>query len=181
MEPSKMCYDLIKHQEGLIPPQADGLYHAYHGKKDRPGVWTIGYGVTWYPKGKAVRDGDKGDLNDCEMWLEWHVNRFADIIDSHLPKGDTFLNQNQFDSLVDFTYNEGEGNLFNSTLWKKVLKNPNDSTIFNVQMPNGIPQVSSCEFMKYVFAAGVVVDDLVYRRATECILYSTGRLDFLGH
>lgn len=182
MEPSKICLDVIKHQEGLPAPYADGFYHAYHGKKDKPGIWTIGYGTTWYPNGKSVREGDKASRTDVEMWLDWQVNRCADIIDAHLPGNlQKTLTQNQFDALVDFAYNLGTEGLLTSTLWKKLLINPNDSAIFNCQFQNGVPMVSSCEFLKWVKSNGVVVEDLVYRRATEALLYSTGKVDFLGH
>lgn len=180
MEPSKMCFDLVKAKEGLLKPGASGFYEAYHGKADKPGVWTIGYGVTWYPNGKAVREGDKASRTDVEMWLQWHIGRFADIVDAHIPKG-LNLTQGKFDALTDFCYNEGEGQLLKSTLWQKLLNNPNDQTIFTFDIKNGIPVVGSCEFMKFVYSAGKVVDALVWRRATDCLLYSTGVINLLGH
>lgn len=181
MEPSKTCLDIVKHQEGLIPPKADGFFHAYHGKADKPGVWTIGYGVTWYPNGKSVREGDKGNETDIQMWLEWHVERVVDAINAHLPPN--FSDQNQFDALVDFSYNLGTNALLTSTLWKKFVVNRFDISIstFSRTSNMGIPIVDSCEFLKWVRSNGEVVDDLVYRRATEAILYSTGKVDFLGH
>jgi lysozyme len=170
MEPSKMLFQLVKTEEGLIKPQPDGLYHAYHGKADRLGVWTIGYGVTWYPNGKAVKEGDKGDANDIQMWLEWHVDRVADMIAAHLGK--ITPTQNQFDALVDIAYNLGPEGIIASTLFKKFLVNPNDPTIYNAVLGSeNIPIVGYCEFMKWVYSNHKVVDDLVWRRYRECCLY----------
>jgi len=181
MEPSKVAFDMIKHQEGLPAPGPDGKYHAYHGKADKAGVWTIGYGMTWYPKGAAVRESDTITKFEVENMMNWHINRFADMLDSHLPKT-LKLEQYQFDALEDFLYNEGEKNLFTSTLWQKLLINPNDPTIYLYgSTQKKTPVIKSCEFLKWVYANGKVVDDLIWRRASEAILYSTGRVDYLGH
>lgn len=181
---SKTCYEAVQHFEGLIPPGADGLYHAYHGKADKPGIWTIGWGTTWYPNGKAVREGDKGDANDIAQWLDWHIDRTADAIDAHLSfLGQMYskFTQSMLDALVSMGYNEGTG-IVGSTLFKKMLVNPLDSTIFTYKMSGLVPVVGSCEFLKWVYADGVVVDDLIFRRASEADLYSKGVLKFFpGH
>lgn len=179
MNVSEMGLDLIKHEEGLIPADAAGLYHAYHGKADRAGIWTIGWGVTWKPDGSAVREGDTATAEEIESWLDWHVKRTADGIDAHL--GGKELTQPQFDSLVSFGYNIGVQGLLTSTLFKKVLVNPNDPSISAVQMAGNVPKINTSEFMKWVHSNGQVVDDLVFRRATEAKLYSNGILNYFGH
>ena len=68
------------------------------------------------------------------------------------------INQNQFDALVSFCYNVGQGNLKSSTLLKKVNKNPDDSTIDD-------------EFMKWTKAGGKTLPGLVRRRVAEAELY----------
>lgn len=170
MVQSNNCLRLIKTEEGLIPPQADGLYHAYHGKADKAVVWTIGWGVTWYPNGRAVREGDKGGLEDITRWLNWHVDRAADKINAHL--GNTTITQNQFDALVDIAYNIGADGILASTLFKKLLISPFDASIASFEMDaHGIPLVASGEFMKWVYSNGKVVDDLIWRRYRDANLY----------
>lgn len=170
MEPSNNCLKLIKTEEGLINPYSDGLYHAYHGRADKPGVWTIGWGVTWYPNGKSVREGDKGDQNDIEQWLLWHVDRVADMVTAHLGK--LTLTQNQFDTLVDIAYNIGPEGIISSTLFRKLLISPFDASIASFEMDaHGIPLVASGEFMKWVYSNGKVVDDLIWRRYRDANLY----------
>lgn len=68
------------------------------------------------------------------------------------------LTQNQFDALVSFTFNLGEGSLKSSTLLKKVNANPSDTTI-------------SSEFLKWNKAGGKVIDGLTKRRQAEAKLY----------
>jgi lysozyme len=99
---------LIKNFEGL-------RLNAY---RDIAGIWTIGYGSTRYHDGKAVKSGDKltGELQASALLLNTlnpyisSVNRFVKV-----P-----LNQNQFNALVSFTYNEGIGALERSTLLQKL-------------------------------------------------------------
>lgn len=173
MEPSKSCFDLIKHEEGCI-------LHAYHGKADKPGVWTIGWGMTWYPTGKAVRQGETLTQDQADQYLTWHVDKVADAIDAHIEHGG--ITQSQFDALVSFAYNLGENALLTSTLWKKLQVNPKDTTIWNFTNRNGIPDIKSCEFLKWVYSDGKVVDDLIFRRAVEAKLYISGNLGFYpGH
>jgi len=81
--------------------------------------------------------------------------KFEQYVDSYCV--DT-LTQNQFDALVSFCYNVGPVNLKNSTLIKKVNKNPNDPTIKD-------------EFLKWVKANGKTLKGLVTRRTAEFELY----------
>ena len=68
------------------------------------------------------------------------------------------LNQNQFDSLVSFTFNLGGGSLRSSTLLKKVNIDPSDPTIAD-------------EFIKWDKAGGKVIQGLLNRRTAESTLY----------
>ena len=67
------------------------------------------------------------------------------------------LNQNQFDALIDFTYNEGTKHLQTSTLLK-LLNQKNYSGASN-------------EFAKWIYANGEVDEGLVTRRAKEATLF----------
>lgn len=121
------------------------------------GVPTIGYGHT----GKDVTRGDvtsKRTITETEAsaLLEKDLRGFvADV--NRLTKG-VILNQNQFDALVSFCYNLGAVNLSGSGLLRKILKNPNDTTIRN-------------EFMKWVYSGKVRLRGLETRRDREANHY----------
>lgn len=79
--------------------------------------YTIGFGTTVYPSGEPVRPGDVCTKEQAENYLQNDVAKFEKAVSDavHIP-----LNQGQFDALVSFTYNLGEGNLKSSTLLKMV-------------------------------------------------------------
>ena len=74
------------------------------------GVLTIGYGHTL-----GVEDGDSCTQEEAESMLKDDLGVFEEAVD-RLVNVD--LEQNQFDSLVAWTFNLGEGNLRESTLLK---------------------------------------------------------------
>jgi lysozyme len=75
------------------------------------------------------------------------------------------INQHQFDALVSFTYNVGQGNLKMSTLLKKVNADPHDPTIGD-------------EFKKWIYANGKPLNGLRKRREAEAALYFAKVFDF---
>ena len=88
---------------------------------------TIGYGNTFYKDGKKVTMVDK-EITKAEAF-----DMFKDIADNFAKKVSkcvtSAINQNQFNSLVSFTYNVGVANFMNSTLLKRVNSNHNDPDI----------------------------------------------------
>ena len=128
-------------------------------------VPTIGIGTTIYPNGKKVTMKDAPITKEqAYEYLRHDVSKFEKDLNTLLGK--TIVNQNQFDALLSFGYNVGmdidsdtkaEG-LGDSTLLKKVKKNPNDQTI-------------KAEFLKWNKAGGVVVNGLTIRRNKEADLY----------
>jgi len=130
------------------------------------GVPTIGYGMTFYPNGRKVtmKDAPITPEYAFEM-LKTVADMFAKDVSSLVTSQ---INQNQFNALVDFAFNLGsdidadnipEG-LGDSTLLKKVNRNPHDPTIAN-------------ELMKWNKAKGRILDGLTKRRAAEAKLYFT--------
>ena len=109
MQISQKGLDLIKEFEGL----------RFKPYKDVTGVPTIGYGSTYYRNGKKVSMSDKPITEDeANSLLTYIANKdFGSFINKVVK---VELNQNQFDALVSFAYNLGNGNLQNSTLLKKV-------------------------------------------------------------
>ena len=121
------------------------------------GVWTIGYGNTYYEDGTKVKEGDIITKQRAEELLRIIANDFATKVDALVkPK----LTMQQFDALVSFAYNVGTANFAKSTLLKKVNANPLDPTI-------------RAEFEKWNKANGRVLKGLVTRRKEEADLYFT--------
>lgn len=157
MKPSQQCYQLIKKFEGLV-------LTAY---RDKAGIWTIGYGNTFYENGRPVKIGDKITKTRAENLLKAIVDDFAKHVNRLVhPK----LRQCQFDALVSFSYNAGldidsdnvaEG-LGDSTLLKLVNANPQNPLIRN-------------EFLKWnkitLNGRKVILPDLAASRKLEADLY----------
>jgi lysozyme len=127
----------------------------YH---DQIGVPTIGYGTTYYPNGPKVT------MNDTcidEATATSYLVSYLAPVEAKISKIVTQpINQNQFDSLCSFSYNLGIGALEESTLLKEINVDPSNPDITH-------------QFSLWCHAGGVVLSDLVKRRAKEAALYFT--------
>lgn len=140
--------NLIKQFEGL-------LLKPY---KCPAGIPTIGYGATYYPSGLKVTMQDKAITEgQASTMLMNMLKTYERAVDSFCRDD---INQNQFDALCAFAYNVGINALKNSTLLKKVNKNPQDVTIRN-------------EFLKWNKANGRALKGLTNRRIAEANLYES--------
>lgn len=101
-------HNLIKGFEGM-------RLNAY---RDSAGVWTIGYGSTFYVGGAHVKQGDT--LASEAQASALFVNTLAHYEQAVNRCVKVPLTQAQFNSLVSFTYNEGVGALENSHLLIKL-------------------------------------------------------------
>ena len=120
------------------------------------GVWTIGYGNTFYEDGTKVRKGDTITQQRADtLFMNIVEKKFAGPVREAVTSG---INNNMFNALISFTYNLGIGNLKSSTLLKKVNANPNDPTIAD-------------EFGRWVKSGGKTLPGLVKRRKEEAELY----------
>lgn len=143
--------ELVKRFEGLHRVQPDGTVSSY---RCPAGKWTIGYGST-----KGVRSGMKLTEQECEDRL---VNDLKDAEAAVKRQVLVPLSQYQFDALVSFTFNLGEGNLRASTLLKKLNKGdyqavPSEMLKWNKATVDGVKQV---------------LPGLTRRRAAEAALWS---------
>ena len=125
---------------------------------DSVNVPTIGYGTTYYENGTRVTIHDAVITKERAFeLLKINADRFAVKVSNLVHKP---INQNQFNSLVSFTYNLGSGAFASSTLLKKVNINPNDNLI-------------RLEFLKWNRAGGKILSGLIKRRNKESELYFT--------
>jgi len=118
------------------------------------GVPTIGYGTTLI-EGIPVYMGMTITESQASKLLEAQVNdQYAAAVIRNVKVP---LNQNQFDALVSWTYNLGEGALKSSTMLK--LLNQGDYASVPAQM------------MRWTKANGVDLPGLVRRRKAEADLF----------
>lgn len=113
------------------------------------GVWTVGYGHT-----SGVVPGMVITKEQAEELLRQDIATAEKIVSAECPN----LRQCQFDALVSFVFNVGGGNFRKSTLLKKVRANSDDNLIMD-------------EFLRWVYAKGVVLPGLQKRRLAEMRLY----------
>jgi len=137
--------------QGLaLTAQFEGLQLTAY--QDPVGVWTIGYGHTGpdVVPGLTITQEQASDLllQDVSGAVA-AVNRLVTI-----P-----LTQNQFDALVDFTFNVGQGNLASSTLLR--------------ELNAGNTAGAAAQFLVWVYAKGVELPGLVTRRQAEAALFQT--------
>jgi lysozyme len=137
--------------QGLaLTEQFEGLQLTAY--QDPVGVWTIGYGHTGadVQPGLTITQEQASDLllQDVAGAVA-AVNRLVTV-----P-----LTQNQFDALVDFTFNVGQGNLASSTLLR--------------ELNAGNTAGAAAQFLVWVYAKGVELPGLVTRRQAEAALFQT--------
>jgi len=145
MRISDNCIKLIKHHEGVRnTPYQDPI-----------GLWTVGVGHLM-GNGKTRPKDWSRKRSDAEVdeLLRKDIARFENGVDSLITVD---LNQNQFDALVCFAFNVGNGNLQASTLRRKLNR--------------GDFEGAADEFPKWRKAAGRVLPGLVKRRKDERTLF----------
>jgi lysozyme len=120
-------------------------------------VWTIGYGTTFYPGGRRVKQTDPAiSVGKAEDMLLFELNsqclpavlRLCPVLAEH---------ENKLNAVVDFVFNLGAGRLQNSTLRRKI----------NIKDWSG----AKAELARWVYGGGKVLPGLVKRRAAEAALF----------
>lgn len=146
MKVSQACLNIIRDFEGLkLKPY-----------KCPAGIPTIGIGTTRYENGKPVTMGDPA-ITESRAW-ELLSNRLIGC-ESALKRFVTVeLNQNEFDALVSFIYNVGEGNFANSTLLRMLNAGDDRDDV-------------SAQLLRWNKANGVPLDGLTRRRQAERSLF----------
>jgi len=119
------------------------------------GVPTIGYGTT-----SGVKMGMRITEADGERLLQADLRRFEAAVERYVK---VKLSQTQFDALVSFVYNLGEGNFASSTLLKLLNQGRYD--------------LVGDQLMRWNRGGGRVLDGLTKRRQAETDLFNTGKLN----
>ena len=117
---------------------------------------TIGFGSTYYPDGKKVTLQDK-EITEEKAFeiLEYIANKdFGSNINKVVKVP---LNQNQFDALVSFAYNIGNGNFNSSTLLR--------------WLNQGNYKEASMQLLRWDKSKGIVLNGLTKRRKSEKALF----------
>lgn len=141
MTPSPACYALVSNAEGC-------RLEAY---RDSKGVLTIGVGHT-----RGVSEGQVITEDQAEQFLESDMAEAAAAVNRlALP-----ATQHQFDALVSFTFNEGEGHLACSSLLREHRA--------------GHFAEAAADFGSWIYCDHKVLGGLVKRRAAEAHLYLSG-------
>jgi lysozyme len=140
MKISTLGLDLIRRFEGLV-------LHAY---RCPAGKLTIGYGHT----GVDVKEGQKIDVFQADALLRSDLERFEKAVNKLVTAP---LTQSQYDALVCFTYNVGEGNFKASTLLKVLNKKDYDGALG--------------QFIRWNKAGNHVLTGLTARREAEQELF----------
>jgi lysozyme len=138
-------YALIKKFEGCV-------LKAY---KCPAGIWTIGYGNTFYEDGMKVKEGDVITQARAEELAKFIIDQFAVTIAPFILQP---LNDNQFSACVSLAYNIGTAGFKRSSVFKKLNVNPLDATIAD-------------SFRLWNKGGGKVLKGLVRRREAEIQLY----------
>lgn len=119
--------------------------------QDSTGIWTIGYGHT-----RGVYAGMTCTQAQAEQWLIQDTSAAVNNVNAHVT---TQLTQDEFDALVDFDFNLGDGTLDRSNLLSLVNQRrfTEAATLFD----------------QYDHAGGKVVAGLLRRRVSETTEFSS--------
>jgi len=154
---SKAGVDLLSYYECAGDPTNPKWLRAY---LDSGGVWTIGVGTIKYPNGQRVKKGDVITAVQRDEYLLFEIKDKVERV-NFLTRDD--ITQQQFDALVDFSYNVGTVGLQKSTLLKTVNANLTNKEIVK-------------NFLAWRFDNGKEVAGLTRRRMSDAYMYFTGKV-----
>lgn len=180
MKISAKGLELIKHFESLH--DGDLTQIGLQPKMDPIGIWTVGYGRALKDENGNYLRGEKDKKQAYEMFPDLSeklalmmLDEDCDVREERLNSLRLPLNQNQFDSLISFIYNEGFYNFLESTLLKRIKL-----SISNPEMISEQSIINAFLMWKKSRIDGVltILPGLVRRRKSEAHLYLTGELKF---
>jgi len=150
---SKQGAALVQAFENCLQPVSGITPKRFRAYRCPAGVLTIGWGHT-NDHGRRFDEGTVWTQADCDFAFAEDMAHFEAAVRRLVTVA---LKQEQFDALVSFAYNCGEGNLEKSTLLRKV--NAGDFA------------AAALEFPRWNRGGGRVLAGLVRRRASEALLF----------
>lgn len=121
---------------------------------DGAGIWTIGYGHTGKVNGKPITSGMTITPEQAEQLLIDDLKRFEKAVNNNVKVP---LNQAQYDALVSFSFNIGDGNFKESTLLRRLNQ--------------GDYQAAADQMLIWNKGGGKVLKGLERRRANERAMF----------
>ena len=116
------------------------------------GVWTIGYGNTFYLDGSKILMGQKISQAEADMLLLKLLPKYEATVDRNIKVSVT---QNQYDALVSFCWNCGSS----QALFRLVNQKATDEVIYDWWINH------------YVTGGGKLLQGLINRRRKEADLF----------
>jgi len=116
------------------------------------GIWTIGFGNTYYEDGSKIKEGDKITQQRADALLANLLPKYEAIVKKKITIP---LTQNQFDALVSYVWNTGGSD----TLYKLINNKASDD------------EIRTWFETKYITGGGNVLPGLVKRRKAEADLF----------
>jgi lysozyme len=147
--------EMIRRWEGWHKALSDGRAAPY---KCPAGVWTIGYGATYWLDGRKIKPDDDPITKEVgTQLLARQLQSYAAAVDAYVKVP---MHPDMRAALISFAYNVGTGALKTSTLLKRVnARRWKDCT---------------AEFCKWRNGGGRVLTGLLRRRQDEAALFMRG-------
>lgn len=167
----KIAVEFIKAQEGLASNNPSTLNYVDKNATDNTNVyaywdrfgkvWTIGWGSTYHPDGKSVKEGEVITKKKADEYISYEARKKMQAVKKLTDVSK--LTDNQFAALISIAYNTGEGN----------LKYKGD-IITAINRGDTSQRVAAIISESHITAKGKRVQGLVNRRKKESSLYLSG-------
>jgi lysozyme len=130
------------------------------------GVWTIGWGNTFYEDGRAVREGETITKERADSIFQFVLSQFEAQARRAITSQ---VNENQFSAFVSALYNIGPGSRHKSGLIR--LKDGRPSTLLTMININPSNPAIRDQFMLWISKGTISERGLTRRRKAEADLY----------
>jgi lysozyme len=127
------------------------------------GIWTIGWGNTFYADGRRVREGDRITQAEADALFPLVLGQFERGVEQLLGASDT--SPAEFGALASFAYNVGL-----DIDADRIAEGLGDSALLRKHLA-GDRAGAAAEFGKWINSAGKPSNGLRRRRAAERLLY----------